>query len=342
MWEAGDGGKKTTPDYPDMDTDLEQQQQRVERQQRSKVAGTTSLLRQELLATAFALVVATFPIVATEFVQAFAIPSRSMDTTLKVGDVVLGEKLSSMLGLPLERGDLVFFSPPRELEDIVASTGGRVGPRDRFVKRVAAVAGDVVALDESGRAVSINGVPRAPPPLACTDTSYDATTAAASSAQGSPDPSMSSSERAELQGRVDALLAAGKVDQSEAAALLREVAPPDRETAEGAVMALRTRQRVFGNVEARVVDPQQLGTRTTIPEGSVFVLGDCEARSTDSRVWGPLAVGRVSARPVVRIWPPERAGAIDTTADLNPFRRELLRFRYALDAASNLGPRSGG
>ena len=45
------------------------------------------------------------------------------------------------------------------------------------------------------------------------------------------------------------------------------------------------------------------------------------------------AVDRVVARPVVRVWPPERAGAIETTRDLNPFRREALRFREALDAA---------
>ena len=31
-------------------------------------------------------------------------------------------------------------------------------------------------------------------------------------------------------------------------------------------------------------------------------LGDCEARSTDSRVWGPLAQSRVVARPVLRVW----------------------------------------
>ena len=42
---------------------------------------------------------------------------------------------------------------------------------------------------------------------------------------------------------------------------------------------------------------------------------------------------RVVARPVVRIWPPERFGAIEAGTDLNPFRREALRFRRALDEA---------
>ena len=58
-----------------------------------------------------------------------------------------------------------------------------------------------------------------------------------------------------------------------------------------------------------------------IPEGYLFVLGDCPARSTDSRTWGPLPEENVVGRPVVRIWPPERQGTIDDSVDLNPFVR---------------------
>ena len=65
----------------------------------------------------------------------------------------------------------------------------------------------------------------------------------------------------------------------------------------------------------------------------MYVLGDCEARSTDSRVWGALAARNVVARPVLRVWPLERVGTVDDTVDLNPFRREALRYREALDAA---------
>ena len=150
----------------------------------------------------------------------------------------------------------------------------------------------------------------------------------------------------ELQAKVDTLRASGKIDAFEAAALLREVSPPGRETAEGATEAEResSRRRVFGNVEERAVDPTLTRTRLTIQEGFVFVLGDCEQRSTDSRVWGPLAEARVVARPVVRIWPPDRTGAIETTEDLNPFRREAMRFREALDEAVMRGgaARAGG
>ena len=63
----------------------------------------------------------------SQFVSAYAIPSRSMDETLKVGDVVLAEKASSRLGLPLQHGDLVFFAPPAEPRTSSAVRASRAG-----------------------------------------------------------------------------------------------------------------------------------------------------------------------------------------------------------------------
>ena len=140
----------------------------------------------------------------------------------------------------------MLFSPPTRLQQLVSEAGGKLGSRDLFVKRVAAVAGDTVELTPAG-GVLVNGVPRAPPPLQCDEP---------------PTP--------------------------------RSMLP-----AEGG-----------GATASRV-----------IPEGTLFVLGDCPARSTDSRTWGPLPVEFVVARPVVRVWPLGRQGAIDASVDLNPFRR---------------------
>ena len=355
----------------------------------------------ELVELAVTLILALSPLwigfFASQLISAYAIPSRSMDETLKVGDVVVAEKVSSLLHLPLERGDLIFFRPPQELSEIVAESGLRLGARDRFVKRVAAIAGDRVQLDETGRTVLINGVPRAPPPLACpsepppahTLTPVGATTSAAggieldetsprsraggiealvalardgdaygraaASSANALTSVVSSEVDAEVVARVQAMLDAGKVSRGEATALLREVSPPARESAEGAAEAARRRAsaRIFGNVEQRAVDPRLFSggdgagvgamvggapPTLTIRKGEVFVLGDCEARSTDSRAWGPLAESAVVARPVVRVWPLDRYGPIETTADLNPFRRALEQGRRALEQAAFPSP----
>ena len=182
----------------------------------------------------------------TRLGSGYVIPSRSMEATLNVGDVVLAEKISRLVRLPLESGDLVLFSPPTRLQQIVGEAGGKLGSRDLFVKRVAAVSGDSVELTASG-GIMVNGVPRTPPPRQCEDS---------------------------------------------------------------------TPAKVFpGEAEAGT------GVTRVIPEGSIFVLGDCPSRSTDSRSWGPLPVENVVARPVVRVWPMGRQGVIDESADLNPFRR---------------------
>jgi signal peptidase I len=49
---------------------------------------------------------------------------------------------------------------------------------------------------------------------------------------------------------------------------------------------------------------------TLIEPGQVAVLGDCSSVSIDSRVWGPLPETSIVGRPIVRLWPPSRFGAI--------------------------------
>jgi signal peptidase I len=65
--------------------------------------------------------------------EPFAIPSQSMEPTLRPGDQVVVEKLSYRLGAP-HRGELAAFSIPG---------GGSVG-----LKRIVGLAGDRVAIED--------------------------------------------------------------------------------------------------------------------------------------------------------------------------------------------------
>jgi signal peptidase I len=92
---------------------------------------------------------------ASQAITLSVIPSRSMDPTLGVGDVILVEKVTrGRLGA--SKGRIVFFSPPASLADAVSNAGGKVEPRALFVKRIAATAGDQLSVSGDGEVV-ING-----------------------------------------------------------------------------------------------------------------------------------------------------------------------------------------
>src|SRR5437773_2421077 len=107
---------------------------------------------QSLLAT---VVIAVF--VITFIVQAFQIPSESMENTLLIGDYLLVDKLryggsrfwDSLLPYRIvHRGDIVVFHYP-------------VHPSEHFVKRVVGVPGDRIHL--VNRRVFVNGRPLTEP-----------------------------------------------------------------------------------------------------------------------------------------------------------------------------------
>ena len=115
-----------------------------------------------IIAFAIALVIKTFAL------QAFYIPSVSMDPTLDVGDRVLVEKIGYRFGSPA-RGDIVVFQ--RDLQDPEASRSiwTRIGDafrelfgfpttgRENLIKRVIAVGGEEIE-GRNGR-VYIDGEP---------------------------------------------------------------------------------------------------------------------------------------------------------------------------------------
>jgi len=120
----------------------------------SKGAAATDWLTslQSLMAT---VVIAVF--VITYVVQAFQIPSESMENTLLIGDYLLVDKLTYGGGGPadhilpyrqIHRGDIIVFHYP-------------VNPAQHFVKRVVGVPGDRIRLIR--KRVFINGVPISEP-----------------------------------------------------------------------------------------------------------------------------------------------------------------------------------
>lgn len=116
------------------------------------------------LAIVLALVVKTF------LVQAFYIPSGSMEPGLKINDRILVQKVSYWSGGP-ERGDIVVFEDPGDWLSAAETTGptnvltdlmSRIGlypTGGHLVKRVIGIAGDTIeCCDDQGRLL-VNGVP---------------------------------------------------------------------------------------------------------------------------------------------------------------------------------------
>jgi signal peptidase I len=121
---------------------------------------TTSL--QSLLVT---VVIAVF--VISFIVQAFQIPSESMENTLLIGDYLLVDKFRYggrsigdwvMPYRPVKRGDIIVFRYP-------------VNPTQHFVKRVIGIPGDHVRLID--RRVYINGSPLQEPYVRYTSLVHD-------------------------------------------------------------------------------------------------------------------------------------------------------------------------
>jgi signal peptidase I len=78
--------------------------------------------------------------------------------------------------------------------------------------------------------------------------------------------------------------------------------PGDRVVIRDAVLSVNDRSVEEPYVDAASIDGLFTPT-TTVPEGSVFVLGDNRAHSIDSRIHGPVDLDEVQGRVVVRLWP---------------------------------------
>ncbi|WP_432494334.1 signal peptidase I [Kineococcus gypseus] len=140
---------------------------------RPRGGGLLAAARETVLVVAVALVVSL--VVKTFLLQAFYIPSQSMERTLDIGDRVVVSKLTPG-PFSLHRGDVVVFADPggwlepqpepqrSALGAVAAEVLTFVGllPEDsdeHLIKRVVGLPGDrVVCCDEDGR-LTVNGTP---------------------------------------------------------------------------------------------------------------------------------------------------------------------------------------
>jgi len=128
-------------------------------------------MRHELLLLLGIALVVTL-LLRTFVVQAFYIPSGSMEQTLHIGDRVLVSKLSYRFG-DIKRGDVIVFDgtnsfapevPPATgtLSSAARAVGAFLGmaPSEHdFVKRVIGLPGDSVVCCDSAHRILVNGVP---------------------------------------------------------------------------------------------------------------------------------------------------------------------------------------
>jgi signal peptidase I len=116
-------------------------------------AGGKGRVREYVEAFAIALLIAL--IVRTFVIQAFKIPSSSMEDTLLVGDHIFVNKFLYGYRLPFREGRILVFSEPQR-GDIVVFVFPEDPSKD-FIKRVVAVPGDTVEIRQ--KTLYINGRP---------------------------------------------------------------------------------------------------------------------------------------------------------------------------------------
>jgi signal peptidase I len=145
----------------------------AERKRRGPVVAVLLLIREVVVVVLVALGLSL--LVKTFLVQAFFIPSPSMESTLIRGDRVVVSKLTPGV-FDLKRGDILVFSDPGGwLTPTARESQGRV--RDGFhnaltfigllpadseehlIKRLIGLPGDKVVCCDAGRHVTVNGVP---------------------------------------------------------------------------------------------------------------------------------------------------------------------------------------
>ena len=69
--------------------------------------------------------------------------------------------------------------------------------------------------------------------------------------------------------------------------------------------------------EPYIKAPPNYQAEWTVPEDSLFVLGDNRNNSSDSHNWGPVPIDYVIGQALIVYWPPEKWGLIDNLQTAN-------------------------
>eukprot|EP00041_Stephanoeca_diplocostata_P015467 m.295619 g.295619 ORF g.295619 m.295619 type:complete len:338 (+) comp20042_c1_seq3:318-1331(+) len=74
------------------------------------------------------------------------------------------------------------------------------------------------------------------------------------------------------------------------------------------------------------VNPDSMGRKVfrTVPTGSVWLQGDNLSNSTDSRTYGPVPLALVKSRAILRVWPLDQIGTVDSYYDPEDWPQEPL------------------
>ncbi|MEV6110733.1 signal peptidase I [Streptomyces sp. NPDC051940] len=157
--------------------------ERRQRDRKIKRRRRRSAIKEIPIIVGVALLIAL--LIKTFMVQAFVIPSGSMEQTIKIGDRVVVNKFSPWFGAKPERGDVVVFKDPggwlhgeagfekntdppviKQVKEGLSWIGLLPSDRDQdLIKRVVGIGGDrVKCCDKEGR-VTVNGTPITEPYL---------------------------------------------------------------------------------------------------------------------------------------------------------------------------------
>ena len=164
------GTRRTAPRSLPTRAERRKLARRVKRRRRRSAVKEIPLLI--FVALLIALVLKTF------LVQAFVIPSGSMEQTIRIGDRVLVDKLSPWFGSEPQRGDVVVFKDPggwlqqenvdpkdppfgvKQGKELLTFVGLLPSDNEQdLIKRVVAVGGDTVKCCGTDGRVIVNGTP---------------------------------------------------------------------------------------------------------------------------------------------------------------------------------------